>query len=126
MTNFERFSGGQASRDEPELAIYKNGDARLNQPAVEQYLEDIDSIAFYPDTEKNNLGIARGDSGPSSKKVQLGKHGGFQFYLGAVLRKGFDVPVKEITESVPLAVEHDPAEGLLVVDLDPFMEANDV
>ena len=126
MTDYERFTGGQASRDEPELAIYKNGDARLNQPAVEQFLEDVEMIAFYPAPEENNLGIARGDSGPSSKKVRIGDHGGFQFYIGAVLRKKFDVPVKDISESVPLTVEHDPSEGLLVVNLDPFMEANDV
>jgi hypothetical protein len=125
MSNFERSTSGQASRTEPELSLYRNGDARLNQPAVEQYLEGVDSIAFYTDGETDRLGINRGDEGPHSKTVQVGDHGGFAFYIGALLREEFDLPVKEISESMALPVEHDLKEGLLVVDLDPFMEAND-
>jgi len=45
MSNFERFTGGQASRTDPEMSFYKTGDARLNQPAVEQYFEDVDSAS---------------------------------------------------------------------------------
>ena len=125
MTNFERSTGGQASRTEPELSLYKNGNARLNRPAVEKFLEGVDSIAFYADTEENRLGINRGDQGPFSKQVQIGDHGGFQFYLGAVLREEFDLLVEDITTSIAVSVEHDADEGLLVADLDPFLEVND-
>lgn len=125
MSNFERFTGGQASRTDPEMSFYKTGDARLNQPAVEQYLEDVDSVAFYPNVDDGQLGIARGDSGPSSKEVSIGEHGGWTFYAVTVLRE-FDVDVEEITQSMALPIEHNPDEGLLVVDLAPFLEANDV
>lgn len=120
--SFERVEkrGGRTADVDPLFTIYPRLEGRFNKTATVQYLADVDRVEFFVDTDGTRLGIARGGSGDDSYTL-IRDGSGRAASLRSALRE-FGLQQGDVEESVALPIEHDPDEGLLVVDLDPLFE----
>jgi len=124
---FQRYgkqSYGTPHTDDPVFTVYTSGSGRFNKAAVEQWFDGVESVVYYTNPEENKLGISLGGSGTDAYTLSHQDTGGAECSIRTVLRE-YNIDVDDLDSSVALDVEHDPAEGLLVVDLTPVVEEVD-
>ncbi len=115
---------GRNGRENPTLAIYPDGGGRLNTVASQQWFDAVDTIGIYHDAETHRLGINRNDESAHALTATADGKG-----ISITARRILDAigaSPDDVGSAVHLPLEHDPAEGLIVADLDPLLaEVND-
>lgn len=106
------------------LAVYSTGKGRFSQPAADEWLDEVDRVELYADTEGQRVGIARG-GGDDAYTLSCSDRGGPGVGLRSLLRQ-LGIDYEDMTSSVRLELERDHEEGLLIADAEPlFEEVND-
>lgn len=116
-----RPNGGPNPFAKKFLAIYSVGKGRFSKPAADAWLEDVDRVELYADTENRRIGIARGGGDDAYSLNTSNEDGGPSVMVRSLLRQ-FGIDYEEIDSSVRLELERDHEEGLLIADAEPLFE----
>lgn len=103
--------------DDPILAVYGDGDGRLNVEALQRWFDPGQKVTLHFDPETASLGIDAEASGPSPITVSQGKNesGGDLALRGAL--KDFGLEIEAHDETQRFELEHDDASGFVVADI---------
>jgi hypothetical protein len=103
------------------ISIYATGKGRFSKPAAEEWLDGVERVELYADTEENQIGIALGGDDDAYSLNGRGDDGGPSVHARSLLRQ-FGIDREKIESAVRLDLEHHPDEGLLVADATPLLE----
>lgn len=106
-----------------ELSIYSSGQGRFNAATVDTLLEEVEAAGFEPDPKARKLRVILNEDGQDAKRLRNHSYGR-GFYVGDLLRE-FGICIRDIDGPVHLAIENDPDQGVLVVDVEPLLEVVD-
>lgn len=110
-------TGGRAGANEPLISLRKSGGIGINQPALDEYFENSESVDFYYNEEDNQIGLKPFDDKEEGDYTLTRSDSGGSVTPKNPLKR-FDLIPDITTRYEPETGENEDGEELVVISLE--------